>query len=60
MTPIISREEQDTILTSEISNNHLVVAVIDGSPKILTRADFDSGCFNFRNIKIQFVNGNSC
>ncbi len=42
MTPIISREQQDTILTSEITDKHLVVAVIKAQPCILTKG-YDQG-----------------
>jgi hypothetical protein len=35
MKPIIKQEQQDTILTSEITDRHLVVAVINGKPRIL-------------------------
>lgn len=37
MTPIIKAEAQDKILTSEITFNHIVVAIIDKSPTILSK-----------------------
>jgi len=37
MKPIISTGTKDTILTSEITWNHLIVAVIQGEPCILGR-----------------------
>jgi hypothetical protein len=40
MTPIISREQQDTILTSEITEQHLVVVFYDSHPCILTKGFF--------------------
>lgn len=41
MKPIIKQEQQDTILTSEITNNHLIVAIIEGEPCILGRGYYE-------------------
>ena len=43
MKPIIKQEQQDTILTSDITDSHLVVAVINGQPRILGRGWMQSG-----------------
>lgn len=53
MTPIISREQQDTILTSEITEQHLVVAVIEGNPYILSKG------YNEENKKLSFFEFNN-
>ena len=38
MKPIIEKENQDTILTSEITNQHIVVGIHHGKPIILTNS----------------------
>lgn len=43
MTPIIENQKQDTILTKDITWQHLVVAVIDGKPCILGKPFEKSG-----------------
>ena len=41
MKPIIEKENQETILTSKITNNHIVVGIIDGEPVILYCSTYD-------------------
>ena len=60
MKPIIEKENQDAILTSEITNNHIVVGIINDEPKILIRENFDEGEFYFRAIRSELINGNGC
>ena len=57
MKPIIT-ENQDTILTSEITNNHIVVGFIKDIPIILVRENYDDGSFYFRILTSEFTNGN--
>lgn len=59
MTPIISREQQETILTSEITERHLVVAVICGYPCILSKGyDQSNKKLSFYIIDNEFSSGN--
>lgn len=56
MTPIISREQQDTILTSEITQNHIVVGVTQiGNPAILST---NSTGLSFKALYHCFTSGN--
>ena len=57
MKPIIT-ENQDTILTSEITNNHIIVGFIEDIPVILVRVNYDDGSFYFRSLTSEFTNGN--
>lgn len=58
MKPIIEKENQDTILTSEITNQHIVVGFIKNIPRILVRENYSRGSFYFRNLTSDFTNGN--
>ena len=54
MKPIIEKENQDTILTSEITNQHIVVGIHHGKPIILT----NSGLNRFALLDSNFTNRN--
>lgn len=54
MKPIIKNEDQDVILTSEITKNHIVVGIIQCRPVILYCEDY----FNFNTLS--FLCLNSC
>ena len=41
MKPIIEKENQKTILTSKITNNHIVVGIVLGEPAILYCNTYD-------------------
>ena len=59
MKPIIEKENQDTILTSEITGKHIVVGYSETKvPMILTREKFRGGTFSFRLLNDVFTNGN--
>ena len=58
MKPIIEKENQDTILTSEITNEHIVVGIINDAPRILVRENYCRGNFYFRNLISEFTAGN--
>ena len=59
MKPIIKQEQQDTILTSEITDRHLVVAVINNEPCILTKGHGETkDRLCFMSIGDAFTNGN--
>ena len=58
MKPIIEKENQDTILTSEITNEHIVVGIIKDAPRILVRENYCRGSFYFRNLISEFTGGN--
>ena len=58
MKPIIEKENQDTILTSEITNQHIVVGIVKGAPRILVSENYSRGSFYFRNLISEFTNGN--
>ena len=59
MKPIIEKENQDTILTSEITGEHIVVGYSNTkAPMILTRKQFREGTFSFRLLNDVFTNGN--
>ena len=47
MKPIIEKENQDTILTSEITNNHIVVGIKNGKPIILTNSGLNEVNYKF-------------
>ena len=58
MKPIIEKENQDTILTSEITGKHIVVGYSNTkAPMILTREKFREGTFSFRLLNNVFTNG---
>ena len=58
MKPII-KEKQDTILTSEITNQHIVVGYSKTKdPIILTREKFTNDNYCFRVLDSEFTNGN--
>ena len=59
MKPIIEKENQDTILTSEITNNHIVVGIYHGKPIILTNSNFDEVNYRFALLDSKFTNRNS-
>ena len=40
MKPIIEKQAEETILTSEITNEHIIVAFLDKLPLILTKNNF--------------------
>ena len=58
MKPIIEKENQDTILTSEITNNHIVVGIHHGKPIILTNSNFDEVNYQFTLLDSKFTNRN--
>ena len=59
MKPIIEKENQDTILTSEINGRHVVVGYSKTKePMILTQENFIDGTFSFRLLHDMFTNGN--
>lgn len=59
MKPIIQEETQDTILTKDITEQHIVVAVIDGCPCILNKGFYDDDKdLAFKIISRDFTNGN--
>ena len=59
MKPIIEKENQDTILTSEITGRHVVVGCSKTKePMILTRENFIDGTFSFRILHDAFTSGN--
>ena len=58
MKPIIEKENQDTILTSEITNNHIVVGVHHGKPIILTNSSFNEVNYQFTLLDSKFTNRN--
>lgn len=59
MTPIIETNQQDTILTKDITEKHIVVAVGKGYPRILSK-DYSQHFseLTFLNIADEFVTGN--
>ena len=58
MKPIIEKENQDTILTSEITNNHIVVGIHHGKPIILTNSDLNEVNYRFALLDSNFTNRN--
>jgi hypothetical protein len=60
MKPVIESQKQDVILTSEITDSHIVVAVIDKSPCLLSKqyksADKELGYLILDN---GFIRGNA-
>ena len=59
MKPIIEKENQDTILTSEITNNHIVVGIHHGKPMILTNSGLNQVNYRFALLDLKFTNRNS-
>ena len=59
MKPIIEKENQDTILTSEITNNHIVVGIHHGKPMILTNSGLNQVNYRFALLDSKFTNRNS-
>ena len=58
MKPIIGKENQDTILTSEITNNHIVVGINNGKPIILTNSGLNQVNYRFALLDSNFTNRN--
>ncbi len=58
MKPIIEKENQDTILTSEITNNHIVVGINCGNPIILTNSGLKQVNYRFALLDSNFTNRN--
>ena len=58
MKPIIEKENQDTILTSEITNQHIVVGIHHGKPIILTNSDLKQVNYRFALLDSNFTNRN--
>lgn len=60
MKPIIKREAEETILTSEINEKHIIVSIIEGQPCILTKGYYQSqDQQSFKVISDKFTIGNS-
>ena len=58
MKPIIEKENQATILTSEITNNHIVVGIKNGKPIILTNSGLNEVNYKFALLDSNFTNRN--
>ena len=58
MKPIIEKENQDTILTSEITNQHIVVGIHHGKPIILTNSGLNQVDYRFALLDSNFTNRN--
>ena len=58
MKPIIEKENQDTILTSEITNQHIVVGIHHGKPIILTNSGLNEVNYRFALLDSNFTNRN--
>lgn len=57
MIPIIKKENSETILTSEITRDHIVVAVIHGKPAILSGHEDSQDHTKF--LSIEFITNGS-
>lgn len=55
MKPIIKKEQQDTILTSEITRNHIVVCADTKHGYILTRDCDADGKYYYRNVGLSMI-----
>lgn len=59
MKPIIQEETQDTILTKDITEQHIVVAVINGNPCLLNKGETEpEGKLSFKILNNNFTKGN--
>lgn len=60
MKPIIKNEDQDVILTSEITVNHIVVGIIQARPTILYCSDYEEiNTLSFLCLDKETIIGNS-
>ena len=58
MKPIIEKENQDTILTSEITGKHIIVGIQHGKPIILTNSGLKQVNYRFALLDSNFTNRN--
>ena len=58
MKPIIKKEQGKTILTSEVTPQHIVVGIRDKSPVILSKSNYDGGKYCFVCLDSEFTEQN--
>ena len=60
MKPIIKKENQDTILTSEITVNHIVLGILDKKPALLYLGNYgiQQNGYSFKSISNGLLNEN--
>ena len=58
MKPIIKEEQGKTILTSEVTPQHIVVGIRSHRPVILSKTDYENGKYCFTCVDEEFTNHN--
>ena len=58
MKPIIKEKIEETILTNEITSQHIVVGIRALSPVILSKTDYENGKYCFICVDEEFTNHN--